>query len=53
MTTAADYDFMIAESLDGTAHLDYDLVGSSHGAFNDSDPAFAQPSYGVLNGSPK
>jgi outer membrane receptor protein involved in Fe transport len=51
MTTAADYDFVIADSLDGTAHLDYDLVGSSHGSFNDSDPAFAQPSYGVLNGS--
>lgn len=47
----ADYDFPISDSMDAFIRGDYDLVGSSHGAFSESDPAFNEPSYGVLNGS--
>lgn len=51
LTTAADYNWKIDDALNGFARVDYDLVGSSHGAFNETDPAFFQPRYGVLNGS--
>ena len=30
---------------------DYDRVGSSKGAFSNTDPAYNEPAYGVVNGS--
>ena len=50
-TFAADYATKLSRRFGFFARSDFDVVGSSHGAFNDSDPAFHQPRYGVLNGS--
>jgi len=47
----ADYDFPVNDTMDAFIRADYDLIGSSKGAFNESDPAYSQPSYGVVNGS--
>lgn len=40
-------------SPDATAYIraDYDWTGRSHGTFNNRDPAFSRPVYGLLNGS--
>jgi outer membrane receptor protein involved in Fe transport len=48
---SADYDFPINDQMDAFIRGDYDLVGSSKGAFAESDPAYNEPEYGVLNGS--
>ncbi len=48
---SADYDFPINDRMDAFIRGDYDLVGSSKGAFSQTDPAYNEPSYGVLNGS--
>ncbi len=50
-TFSADYERPLSRVWTGFARGDFDVVGSSHGAFNDNDPAFHQPRYGVLNGS--
>ena len=50
-TFAGDYEWAVTDALDAFIRADYDLIGSSHGAFNQNDPAYKQPSYGVLNGS--
>ena len=50
-TFAADYERKLSRSINAFARGDFDVIGSSHGAFNDSDPAFHQPRYGLLNGS--
>nr|WP_321983979.1 TonB-dependent receptor [uncultured Lichenicoccus sp.] len=50
-TFAADYEFKLGRKAGGFARGDFDVIGSSHGAFNDLDPAFHQPRYGLLNGS--
>ncbi len=49
-TFSADYAFPVAPEVAGFAHGDFDVIGSSRGAFSDSDPAANQPHYGVLNG---
>ncbi len=49
-TFGADYTFPVTTNVSGFAHGDFDVVGSSRGAFSDSDPAANQPRYGVLNG---
>jgi len=48
---SADYDFPINDEMDAFIRADYDLVGSSKGAFSQTDPAYNEPSYGVVNGS--
>ena len=48
---SADYDFPINDEMDAFIRGDYDLVGSSKGAFSATDPAYNEPSYGVVNGS--
>lgn len=48
---SADYDFPINDEMDGFIRADYHLVGSSKGAFSNTDPAYNEPSYGVVNGS--
>ncbi len=50
-TFSADYEWPLTNAIDAFARADLDVVGSSHGAFNDTDPAFNQPRYTVLNGS--
>ncbi len=50
-TFAADYAAKLSRKLGFFARSDFDVIGSSHGAFNDQDPAFHQPRYGVLNGN--
>ena len=50
-TFAADYDWALTSTIDAFVRADYDLIGSSHGAFAQSDPAYKQPGYGILNGS--
>lgn len=50
-TFAADYVVKVGRTTNAFARGDFDVVGSSHGAFNDNDPAFKQPRYGLLNGS--
>ena len=48
-TFGADYAVPLATEIAGFAHGDFDVVGSSRGAFSDSDPAAKQPRYGTLN----
>jgi iron complex outermembrane receptor protein len=48
---SADYDFPLTGEMDAFIRGDYDLVGSSKGAFSENDPAYNEPEYGVLNGS--
>ncbi len=50
-TFGADYDYPLTDTIDGFIRADYDLVGQSHGAFSQTDPAYQQPAYGVVNGS--
>ncbi|MDB5397954.1 MAG: pdt [Rhodospirillales bacterium] len=51
LTFDAEYNYPISDEIDAFIRADYDLTGSSHGAFVESDPAFKQPAYGVMNGS--
>jgi outer membrane receptor protein involved in Fe transport len=50
-TVGADYDWSVTDSMDAFVRADFDFIGSSKGAFAESDPAYQQPAYGVLNGS--
>jgi iron complex outermembrane receptor protein len=50
-TFSADYDWALTDAIEAFARADFDFIGSSNGAFAESDPAFKQPAYGVLNGS--
>jgi iron complex outermembrane receptor protein len=50
-TIGGDYDYPINDTVDAFIRADYELVGPSKGAFSASDPAYYQPSYGVVNGS--
>jgi iron complex outermembrane recepter protein len=50
-TIGAEYDYPLTDAIDGFIRADYDLVGQSHGAFSQTDPAYQQPAYGVVNGS--
>jgi iron complex outermembrane receptor protein len=44
-----NYTWPITDAMAGFLGSDFDVVGSSHGAFNDTDPAYVQPSYTLLN----
>jgi iron complex outermembrane receptor protein len=50
-TIGGDYDFPINDTIDAYIRADYQLTGPSKGAFSTTDPAYYQPSYGVVNGS--
>ena len=50
-TFVVDYNWQITPNLLGFIRTDYDWTGRSHGSFQQSDPNFSDPQYGVLNGS--
>jgi iron complex outermembrane receptor protein len=50
-TPSLEYDWPMGATLKAFARTDYDVVGSSFGAFSTSDPGYNQPGYNVLNAS--
>ena len=46
---SVDYDTPIVNEWTGFAHIDYDFVGHSHGAFQTYLPSYENKAYGVVN----
>ncbi len=45
----ADYTWHLTDAVSAFVDTDFNVIGSSHGAFSDVDPAYQQPSYTMLN----
>lgn len=48
-TVSVDYDTPIVNDWSGFAHVDYDFIGHSHGAFQTYLPEYENKTYGVVN----